>query len=146
MSVYRDVGNQILQKSGERISYLLSRKKSFGADPTLPARIRSADAQLRSLPKSYGRIPVVKRPEFPVAKEVSPPEPKTFESPTPPKDEPFSAEEWRRQELERKSGEFGKKLTGWDLLVFPRLITERLVAYLLSRPDIVESLSRERGK
>ena len=90
MSVAQDVGDLFTGKAGRNASYLLSRKKAFGADPMIVARLRQADARLQSLPKSYGRIPAVKRPEFP--KYAAPPQPKgeTFEPPTASKSERYT--------------------------------------------------------
>jgi hypothetical protein len=129
MSVYRDVGNQILQKSGERISYLLARKKAFGADPALAARIRQADQQLKLLPKP-GKVPAVERPEFPSVAKVSTEEPPsvakisteeppgvakitTREAPEPPKMKQFDPKEWRLENL-RDLVQKRLRRFGWD--------------------------------
>ena len=142
MSVYRDAGNQILQKAGDRVSYLLSRKKAFGADPSLPARLRTTDSQLSSLPKSFGKIPEVKKPSVSEAKEPTPPANEQFNSPTPPSNKPFDVEEWRREQIKNKAKYLGSRVSPWDLMFPPRLILERLTAKALNNPGILDWLTK----
>ena len=168
MPVYRSTADMLLGKTGERAPYLLARKRAFGADPTAVARLQRADAQLRSLPKTYGRIPAVKRPEFP--KYAAPPQPKaeTFEPPTAPKSEryevppeperqTFDPEKFRRMKAEEKA-EYLKTLSPWELaasayaieeimrgrppwsLTYP--VVKRAAGEALSRPSVLDWLSQ----
>jgi hypothetical protein len=94
ISVYREVGDKLLGESGEKIMSVLARKRKFGADPGIIARLRSASEKMKALPKP---------------KEIPKVSPRKFG--TPPETEPFSRKGFIQEGVEkrmRQAGSFGQ--------------------------------------
>ena len=101
--VYREVGDVLLGKDGEKIMAVLGRKRPFGADTKLIAQLRSTAEKLKALPKPK-EVPAVTPREAPnVAK---------LEAPKPPDFEKFDPEQFVKDTLEGKA----KTLQRWGTI------------------------------
>jgi hypothetical protein len=56
--VYREIADILTGKKGEKAIGVIARKKDFGADPSIVAKLRQADEKLSSLPKPK-KVPTV---------------------------------------------------------------------------------------
>jgi hypothetical protein len=105
--VYREVADILEGAKGEKALPVIARKRAFGADPALAARLRKAGEKLSSLPKPK-EVKPVERPELP----KEPTETK-FEAPKPAEVEPFD----RRKFVEEKVGRRAGQIERYSLVV-----------------------------
>lgn len=114
--VYREVGRILEGTKGEKAIATVARKKGFGADPGIIAKLRAADKRLEGLPKSAGKIPVVKRPNFPQYKEPMAPAPVERKNVEHPEIEPFNRQAFMRNTIEDRLNWAGKLGQGYKIL------------------------------
>ena len=137
---------------GSRVVEEMGNYARFDPQVGLVGRIRSLVKQLRELPSTPGTMPGdVERPSFPTR-------PKTRGVPESPDRTPFSSQAYRREHIEKLSENLSR-ITGWDVASIGYALRElaegqapwalgypvgkRVLAKLLTKPGVVEYLSRE---
>jgi hypothetical protein len=161
--VYREVADILEGSKGEKALAVIARKRAFGADPALAAKLRKAGEKLSSLPKPK-EVKPVERPEMP--KE---PTSTKYEVPAPKETKPFNAEQFRREKIGDKAQSLSN-LSMWDIAglstgaeevlrgvlggntaglergaaLFSIPIVKRLLARGLSKESIIEWLAKEK--
>jgi hypothetical protein len=105
--VYREIADILEGAKGEKALSVIARKKAFGADPALAAKLRKAGEKLSSLPKPK-EVKPVERPEMPKPSTET-----KFEAPKPADVEPFN----RREFVEKKVGQRANQVERYSLVV-----------------------------
>jgi hypothetical protein len=169
--VYREVAKILEGARGEKAIPVIARKRAFGADPALAAKLRKTGERISALPKTKG-VPEVARPEYPAPitkAKINPPKPPEIEpfkargkDPERPETKPFSAEEFRKEKIGQKA-ESLSNLSMWDIAAMSAAIEEvfrgkfgtaaaagsipvikRLLARGLSNEGVIDWLSKDK--